>query len=72
MAEEPRYGSYDGAGSRFAPNEAWVLSEDQTKWTEINSIAHAHEVREISKSAFELRFPNAPPLPPEAFKEPRG
>ena len=69
---EPFYGSFDGLASRFAPNEAWVLNEDRTHWTEINSTEHAQEVRELSKAKFEERFPNAPPLPPKAFATPRG
>jgi hypothetical protein len=71
MAEEPRYGNYDGSPSRFAPGEAWVLDANN-EWNAINSTEHGQEVRELSKAEFDKRFPNTPPLPPEAFKEPRG
>jgi len=74
MAEKPevRYGNYDDLASRFAPNEAWVLNAKRTEWAETNAIRHAHVVHELSKEAFEAEFPDAPPLPPEAFKESRG
>jgi hypothetical protein len=72
MADEPRYGDFGGKASRFAPNEAWVLDEGLGQWREINSVSHANEVHELSKAEFEADFPDAPPLPPEAFKEPRG
>lgn len=73
MADKPEilYGNYDGTASRFAPNEAWVLNETSKQWVEINSTEHAQEVRELSKADWEKRFPDTPPLPPEAFKAPR-
>jgi hypothetical protein len=70
MAEKPdiRYGDYfGGSASRFTYGEAWVLKADGT-WHRINSSDHGEEVRELSKAEWEKRFPNAPPLPPEAFK----
>jgi hypothetical protein len=73
MAEKPdvRYGSYgDGYASRFVPGEAWVLAADGA-WHEVNSAHHGEDFREMSKAEWEKKFPDAPPLPPEAFKTKR-
>ena len=65
---KPLYGNFDGQASRFDGwREAWVSSEDRTSWKEISSASHDHAVREISKAEFDRKFPDIPPLPPQAF-----
>jgi hypothetical protein len=70
VADKPeiRYGDYYDAASRFTTNEAWVLNKKENKWNRINTAEHGQEVRELSKANWDKEFPNAPPLPPEAFK----
>ena len=60
------YGYVDGLAARYNEREAWVLNEGWTKWNRINT--HDDAVREITKDYYDERFPNVPPLPPEAFK----
>jgi hypothetical protein len=60
------YGYFDGLAARYNGREAWVLNEDRTKWNRIST--HDDAIREITKNYYDERFPNAPPLPPEAFK----
>lgn len=69
---EPKYGNYNGLGSRYKefpdrPAEAWVMDNDRTKWEMINPLDHAADVGELTKEAWEKRFPDAPPLPENAF-----
>jgi hypothetical protein len=61
----PKYGSFDGIPSRYNASEAWVLHD---KWVKINSVSHNNAVRELTKQEFDQLFPDAPPLPAEAFK----
>jgi len=72
MADTPDilYGNFEDMPSRFAPNEAWVYHD--SKWMEMQSVEHAHRVHELTKAKWEADFPDTPPLPPEAFKTPRG
>ena len=70
---EPKYGNYNGLGSRYKefpdrPAEAWALDEEQKSWHWVNPTDHANDVGEMTKEAWEKTFPGAPPLPKEAFR----
>jgi len=60
------YGYVDGLAARYDERGAWVLNEGWTKWNRMNT--HDDAIREITKDYYDERFPNIPPLPPEAFK----
>jgi hypothetical protein len=65
MATEPYYADYDGLACRFTANEGWVLRD---KWEEGYPSDVNHTARILTKEEFDRFFPDAPPLPPEAFK----
>ena len=68
-----KYGKYISVGSRYKefpdrPPEAWILNVERTKWEPVSSADHAEESYEMTREEWEKEFPNAPPLPPIAFK----
>jgi hypothetical protein len=70
---EPKYGNYNGLGSRYKtypdrPSEAWVMDNDRKSWDMINSVDHINDVIELTKDEWEKDYPDAPPLPKEAFR----
>jgi hypothetical protein len=60
------YGSFDGLACRYTAKEGWVLHTE--RWVQLNSVSVNNAVRELTKAEFDQLFPDAPPLPPDAFE----
>jgi hypothetical protein len=62
------YGCWDGLATRSRGWEAWLLHADGT-WHETNAADVAFKAWVVSEQEFRRTFPDAPPLPDEAFRD---
>lgn len=62
------FGDWEGVAVRFHDEEAWALSWHDNKWQPLHPAEAVENARLLSEEQFQVRFPEAPPLPKEAFK----